>query len=347
MAAKNIAFEPLRTSIRNRNFTPVYIIHGEEGFFIDTLVSDFENILPEDEKEFNLNVLYAPRIDLAQVPEICHRIPMFSDFQIVILKEAQSVRATDLNILIKYLSNPSPSTILVVAGRGDKLKGDFISAAKKSDHVTIFEPKKIYDNELPGYITNFVREKGLSIDGKALNMLVEYIGSDLSRLYNEIGKLTEILGKGAMLTPEAIEKHVGFSKSYNAFELIDALAAKDAKKAYRIVDYFTRNPKAVPTVMVTAALYGYFSDLLTIYFLKDKSESATMASVGAKNQFAFRRFAVGRRNYNAFQVIEIIRALRAFDRHSKGRDSRRNEYELLRELVYHILTAPGNLFPRF
>lgn len=347
MAAKNITFEPLRTSIRNRNFSPVYVIHGEEGFFIDMLVSDFENILPEDEKEFNLNVLYAPRIDLAQVPEICHRIPMFSDFQVVILKEAQAVRATDLNVLVKYVSNPSPSTIFVVAGRGDKLKGDFMSAAKKSDHVTIFEPKKLYDSDMPAYIINFVKERGLSIDDKALNMLVEYIGSDLSRLYNEIGKLTEILGKGAMVTPEAIEKHVGFSREYNAFELVDALAAKDAKKSFRIINYFKLNPKAVPIVMVTAALYNYFSDLLTIYFLKDKSDSAAMAAVGARNQFLFRKFALGRRNYNAYQVIEIIRSLRAFDRHCKGRDSRRNEHELLRELVYHILTAPGNLFPRF
>ena len=347
MAAKNIAFEPLRTSIKNRNFSPVYVIHGEEGYFIDTLVSDFENVLPDDEKEFNLNVLYAPRIDISQVPEMCHRIPMFSDFQIVILKEAQSARATDLNVLIKYVNNPSPSTVLVIAGRGATLKGDFMSAAKKSDNVTVFEPKKIYESQIPAYIKQFVNARGLNIDAKGLEMLVEYIGTDLSRLYNEINKLTEILGAGAMVTPEAIEKHIGFSKNFNAFELVDALAAKDAKKAFRIADYFRANPKAVALVLVTSSLFAYFSDLLTTYFSKDQSESALKAMLKIGWDIQFRKFALGRRNYNAYQVIEIIRAIRAFDRQSKGQDSRRNEHDLFKELIYRILTARGELFPKF
>ena len=346
MAAKSIAFEPLRTSIKNRSFSPIYVLHGEEGYFIDTLVGDFESVLSDDEKEFNLNVLYAPRIDLSQVPEICHRIPMFSDFQIVILKETQAVRADALNILTKYLLNPSPTTVLIVASRGKKLTGEFMSAAKKSDNVTIFEPKKIYDNQLPPYVKQFVNSRGLSIDAKGLEMLVEYIGSDLSRLYNEIGKLTEILGQGAMITPEAIERHIGFSKSFNAFELVDALAAKDAKKAFRIIDYFRANPKAVPVVMITSTLFSYFSDLLTTYFNKDQSDAGLKALLNISWDVQFRRYALGRKNYNAYQVIEIIRVLRVFDRHSKGFESRRNEHDLLKELVYRILTAPGNLFPK-
>lgn len=347
MASKTIAFEPLRTAIKSRNFSPIYIIHGEEGYFIDTLVDDFEHVLPDDEKEFNLNVVYAPRIDMVQVPEICHRIPMFSDFQIVIIKEAQAVRTDALNVLIKYLSNPSPSTILVVAGRGKKLTGDFMSAAKKSNHVTIFEPKKIYDNQLPAYVKQFVSSRGLNIDSKGLEMLVEYIGSDLSRLYNEIGKLTEILGQGAMITPEAIEKHIGFSKSFNSFELVDALAAKDAKKAFRIINYFQATPKAVPIVMLTSNVFAYFSDLLTTYFSKDQSDAAIKAMLNIGWDVQYRRYALGRKNYNAYQVIEIIRAIRAFDRHSKGLDSRRDPHDMLKELVYRILTARGNLFPQF
>lgn len=347
MAAKNIDFETLRASLRNRKLSPVYVIHSEEGYFIDTLVEDFENLLPEDEREFNLNVLYAPRIDMSIVPEICSRIPMMSDFQVVIVKEAQAVRATDLNVLVKYLSRPSTSTVLVMAGRGDKLKGEFMSAAKKSDAVTIFEPKKLYDRDIPPFVTKFVSERGLNIEPKALDMLVEYIGSDLSKLYNEIGKLTEILGPGATVTPESIEKHIGYSKSFNAYELTDALAFKDAKKVFRIADYFRANPKAVPLVLVTATVFGYFRDLLTLYFLKDKSEAAGMRALGIKWNQQFRKFSEGRRNYNAFQVIEIIRAIRAFDRQSKGQGSRRNEHDLFKELMYRILTAPGELFPNF
>ena len=347
MAAKNIAFEPLRTLLKNRSFSPVYVLNGEEGFFIDELVRDFENILPEDEREFNLTVLYAPRIEMAQVPEICHRIPMMSDYQVVILKEAQAVRATDLNVLIKYISNPSPSTIFVVAARGGLLKGDFASAAKKSDNVTYFEPKKIYDNDLPGYITSFINSRGLNVQPKALSMLAEYIGTDLSRLYNEIHKLTEILGAGAMVTPEAIEKHIGFSKSFNAYELVDALSVKDAKKVFRIAGYFRANPKAVPLVMATASIFSFFSDLLVTYFMKDKSDRSIMNALGIKWAVQYQKFADGRKSYNAYQVIEIIRSIRAFDRHSKGSDSRRNEHDLFHELLYHILTAPGNLFPKF
>lgn len=347
MAAKKITFEALRTGIRSGQLSPVYVLHGEEGYFVDALVDEFEKILPEEEKEFNQTILYAPRIDMAQLPEICRRVPMFSDFQLVILKEAQSVRADSLNVLVKYLSNVSPSTVLVVAGRGALLKGDFISAAKKSDNVTIFESKKIYDNELPAFIQSFINDRGLNVQPKALSMLGEYIGTDLSKLYNEISKLIGILGPGTTVTPEAIEKHIGFSKSFNAYELVDALALKDAKKVFRISDYFRANPKAVPLVLVTATIFSYFSDLLITYFVKDKTERGIMAALGIKWNVQYQKFANGRRNYNAFQVIEIIRAIRAFDRHSKGGDSRRNEFDLFHELMYRILTAGGNLFPGF
>lgn len=347
MAAKNIAYEPLRTSIRNRSLSPVYVLHGEEGYFIDEIVREFENLLPDDEKEFNLNVLYAPRIEMSQIPEICQRVPMFSDFQVVVVKEAQAVRATDLNVLVKYVLNPSPSTVLVVAGRGALLKGEFMSAVKKSDSAVVFESKKIYEKDLPGFITQFINARGLNVQPKALGMLAEYIGTDLSRLYNEIAKLTEILGPGATVTPEAIEKHIGFSKSFNAFELVDALSVKDAKKAMRIAGYFRANPKAVPLVMATSSIFAYFSDLLVTYFAKDKSERGLMALLGLKWPFQFKKFKDGMQYYNAFQVIEIIRALRAFDRQSKGIDSRRNEHDLFQELIYRILTAPGTLFPKF
>lgn len=347
MGAKTTTFEALKSALRKKEFSPVYVLHGEEGYFVDALVKEFENVLPDDEKEFNLNVLYAPRIDMSQVPEMCHRVPMFSDRQIVIIKEAQAVGANNLKVLNKYLEYPSPSTVLVVAGRGDVLKGDFMSTAKKSDHVTLFESKKIYEKELPGYITSFIKSRGLSVDPKALSMLSEYIGTDLSRLYNEIDKLIDILGPNAMVTPEAIERHIGFSKSFNAFELVEALANKDSHKVYRIADYFRANPKAVPLVMATASIFSFFSDLLVTYFAKDKSERGLMAALGIKWPVQFKKFAAGRINYNAFQVIEIIRAIRAFDRQSKGADSRRPEHDLFRELMHHILTAPGNLFPAF
>lgn len=345
MAAKTVTYDQLRTAIKGRKFSPVYVLHGEEGYFNDALLRDFENVLPDDEKEFNLTVAYAPRIDLEKLPTMCRRIPMMSDRQVVILKEAQSVRATDLNVLVKYLSSPSPSTVLVVSARGALLKGDFLSAAKKSDNVVLFESKKVRDNDLPAYIQDYIKRRGLNVAPKALEMLREYIGSDLSRLYNEIDKLISILGPGSMVTPEAIEQHIGYSKTFNAFELVDALAMRDEKRVYRIADYFRANPKAVPLVMATASIFAFYSDLLITYFVKDKSDRGLMDALGLKWPVQLRKFTVARTRYNAFQVIEIIRAIRSFDRQSKGAGSRRNEHDLFRELMFHILTAPGNLFP--
>ena len=174
-------------------------------------------------------------------------------------------------------------------------------------------------------------------------MLRDYIGTDLSRLYNEIDKLALILGENAMITPESIERNIGVSKDYNNFELVDALAQKDSLKAYKIIEYFRSNPKNNPSVLTIAAIFNYFSNLLTLYFSKDKSEPTLMAMVGAKWPIQFAKYKAGLKNYNAFQAIEIIAAIREFDAKSKGIDSRQNEHDLMKDLIFHILSAPGNI----
>lgn len=340
------SFASLCSEIKARKLSPVYILHGDEGYFTDQLVKHFENILSPDEKEFNHYTLYAPQIDMREAVDICRRYPMMSDRLVVIIKECQAARADQLDKLARYVANPSPDTVLCIVFRGETAKGkELLSAAKKSKAV-IFESKKIYDNQIGPFISKLIEERRLTVDPKALEMLKEYVGSDLSRLYNEIDKLTGILGPGARVTPEAIERNIGFSKDYNSFELVEALAARDSARALRIVDYFQANPKANPSVLIVAAIFNYFSDLMVTYFVKDRSEAAIMHALGLKNSFAMKRINVGRRNYNAFQAIEIIRAIRRFAAQSKGVGSRQNEYLLLRELVFHILTAPGNLWQR-
>jgi len=344
MATPAVSFADLKSNIKERRFAPVYLLHGEEGFFIDELVKCFENILTDDEKEFNQYVLYAPQTEMPAVVDICRRYPMMADYQVVILKEAQAVRADQLDRLAKYVAAPSPQTIFVVCCRGAAAKGKEFMAACRKYHAVIFESKKLSDYNIGPHISRLITERGLSVDPKALEMLKEYVGTDLSRLYNEIDKLTGILGRGAQVTPEAIERNIGMSKDYNCFELVDALAARDSLRVYRIADYFKNNPKASPTVLTVAMIFNFFADLLTIYFEKDKSDQALMRALNLKNSFALRRFNVARRNYNAFQVIEIIRALRQFDVRSKGCGSRQNEHALFRELMFHILTAPGHLW---
>ena len=178
---------------------------------------------------------------------------------------------------------------------------------------------------------------------KAIQMLRDFIGTDLSRLYNEIDKLATILPRGAAVTPEVVETHVGVSKEYNSFELVDAIAAHDSLKVYRIADYFAANPKSNPLVMTCATLFGFFSDLLICQFSPDKSDSALMQELNLKNVYPLRRFRTAMANYNARKTIEIIGALRDFDRKSKGGGSRQNEHVLFRELLFHILTAPGDV----
>lgn len=342
MALAPVTFDSLRRSVANKQLAPVYLLHGEEGYYIDALVKDFENILSEDEKVFNQYVLYAPETEPSKVMDLCRRIPMMAERQVVILKEAQAIRADALNKLHLYASSPTPTTVLVICCRGAAAKGkDLIAAVKKTG--VIFESKKVRDSALPQLISQYAREKGLTTDQKATVMLAEYIGTDLSRLYNEIDKLATILGKGAAITPEAVERNIGISKEYNSFELVDALAAKDAARAFRIIAYFRSNPKAAPLVLTAASVFAFFADLLLVYYSKDRSERGIMETLGLKYSIQAKRYLTGMRSYNPFQIIEIIGAIRSFDVKSKGLGSRQNEHRLFYDLVYHILTAPGRI----
>lgn len=345
MAARTYTFETLCASLKKGDYQPVYLLHGEEGYFTDALISRFEKILSDEEKEFNQYVLYAPQMAMEEVIDICRRFPMMADRQVVILKEAQSARSDQLERLAKYILNPSPQTIFVIAFRGAQAKGrELLAALRKTDAVT-FESKKIREDNLPGYITNYLNSRGLNIQPKALEMIKDSIGADLSKLYNEMDKLIGILGQGATVTPEAVEQHVGVSKDYNPYELVDALAVRDGAKAMRIAGYFRANPKAAPIVLVTASIFALFSDLLVFQSAKDKSDNALMAALGLKSPWPLRRLREASRHYNAWQSIEIIRALRRFDAQSKGIASRRDPYDMFEELIFRITTAPGTLFP--
>lgn len=347
MAIQTVTFENLRIQLGAGKLAPVYLLHGAEGYFIDALVKEFEKIVPEDEKDFNQYVLYAPQMAMEAVTDICRSVPMMGERQVVILKEAQSARAEQLDKLAKYIQQPTPSTVLVICSRGAEAKGKEMMAALRKSGAVVFESKKVSEYQMGPYISSYINSRGLNVQPKALEMLKEYIGTDLSRMYNEIDKLMAILGQGATITPEAVERHIGVSREYNVFEFVDALAHRDGAKAMRIAAYFRANPKAAPGNLIAANVFGFFSDLMVTYFEKDKTDNGLMKALGYKSNWQLRRVNDGRRVYNAYQVIEIIRAIRAFDAGTKGINSRRNEYDLLDELVFRILTAPGTLFPKY
>lgn len=342
MAAAALTFDTLKKQISDRHLSPVYLLHGKEGFFTDALVKEFEKVLPDEDKEFNQYILYAPQVEPGQVMDLCRRCPMMADRQVVILKEAQAVKADEINKLYKYVSSPSPTTVFVIVFRGESAAGkDLIAAAKKNG--VIFESKEIKQGNMGQYINSYVKQIGMRIDIKAVEMLKEYIGTSVSKVCNEIDKLHTILGDNAVITPEAVEKNVGISKDYNIFELIDALAVRNALKVMRITEYFAANPKANPTPKIIPSIFNFFSDLLVAIYSKDKTNDGLMKALGLKSEWQLRKYRDGMRFYNAFQLIEIIWALRKFDAHSKGNGSRQEEYNLFRELIYHILSAPGNL----
>ena len=341
-AAPAITYDALLQQIESRNLAPVYLLHGEEGYYIDALVKKFSEIIPEEDKEFDESVLYAPERSIPEIIEACRRYPLMNERQVVIVKEAQAIRADQLNKLSVYAESPSPTTVLVICCRGAASKAKNLNDEIKKNGV-IFESKKIDDRQLGSVLSGFIPSTGLNVEPKALAMLRDYVGSDLSRLYNEIDKLTIILGKGATVTPESIERNIGFSKDFNNFELIKALANHDSLRAFQIVEYFRSNPKNNPTVLTVGILFNYFSNLLLLHFCRDKSERAMAAELGFKSTYALMDYRPGLRYYNAYRTIEIISAIRDFDRKSKGVGSRQNEYDLLHDLIFHILTAPGDI----
>lgn len=346
MAAPALTYESLRRSIASGDYRPIYVLHGKEGYYIDELVKLFERILPEEDREYGLTNMYAPQVPDAQaIVDVCRQLPMMTERQVVIVREAQTAKAEFVDKLARYAVSPTPSTILVVASRGDKLKGkEFVKAVEKIGGV-VFESKEVWPSQIPALITQYIKSKGLTADAKAVEMLGEYIGTSLSRLFNEIDKLAGILGPGAMVTPEAVERNIGISKDFNNFELVDAVAVKDVAKMMRIAAYFEANQKQNPYVVTASTLFGFFADLLQAYYTKDRTDAGLQKALGLNpyNSFALKRIKAGMANYNAFKVIEILDAIRRYDAMSKGSGSRMDPYKMLGDLLFHIATAPGKL----
>lgn len=335
--------EGICKSLKEGKFAPVYVLHGEETFRIDKLAAAFEEILTDDEKVFDQYILYAPDTEPQQLIGICKGIPVFGKHQVVILKEAQSARPEWLDKIARYVADPVATTILVVCFRGSAMKGREFTAAVKKSKAVVFESKALKDYQAGPFITKMIEERGLSADPKAIAMLLEYIGVDLSRMYSEIEKLSTALPPGAKVTPEAVERHIGVNREYNAWELTDALATKNAVKAFRIADYFRNNPKSTPLVLVIGSVFGFFADLLTAYYVPGGTDDGIMKALKLSNPYALKRIHQGMSCYNAVQVVEIIGAIRQFATESKGVESRQNEHLLFRDLIYHILSAPGRI----
>ena len=331
-----MTYDQIIRNLKNKIYHPVYFLAGEEPYYIDQ-ISDYisENILTDLEKEFNQTVIYGRETNAASIVSYAKRYPMMANYQVIIVKEAQDIQK--IEDLGSYIEKPLDSTLLVINYKYrkiDKRKSFFKNIDKKG---VLFESARLYDNHVPAWITEYIKEKGYRITPKACVMLAEYLGTDLGKIVNETSKLFINIPVSTEITEDEIEKNIGISKEYNIFEFHKAIGAKNIYKANQIANYFAANPKDNSIVKTIMVLYSYFSKLLIYHQLKDKSKNS-IASALSINSFFVKDYQDAARNYSFTKLTSIITLLREYDLKSKGVDNiSTNEGELLRELLFKIL----------
>lgn len=348
MAVKRetVTFTALNKEIKSGKFRSIYILQGEEPYFIDRLQElIIETALTEDQRDFNLSLFYGNTANVREVISTCRQYPAFSQYKVVVVREAQLIskqpgHKEDLDLFASYAEKPLPSTILVICHKGATLKSKpFTDALKTAKSGVIFDSNKVREGrDLEAMIVNYANSLGCNIDTKATSMLADHIGTDIARLFSELDKLS-MLADDKNITPLLIERNIGISKDFNNFELEEALSKRDAAKAFRIVDYFEHNPKNNPTMVSVAMLFSFFSNVLLAATARDKSPEGIMSLVGTRSQWRARKFLDATRMYNIRSLINIISYLRECDTRSKGIASRQDQFALLKELVYKILHA--------
>ncbi|WP_298238375.1 DNA polymerase III subunit delta [uncultured Algibacter sp.] len=327
----------LVTDIKNGNLKPIYFLMGEEPYYIDKISNFIEaNVLAEEERGFNQMVLYGRDVTIEDIVGNAKRYPMMSKYQVVIIKEAQELSRT-IEKLASYANNPQPTTVLVVNYKYKKIdKRKALYKAIKKVGV-VYESKKLYENQVADWIRRVLSPKDYTISPKAAQMLVEFLGTDLSKINNELEKLQIVLPKGSQITPEIIEENIGISKDYNNFELRKAIGEKNSVKAHQIVKYFSENPKDNPMVVTVSLLFNFFSQLLHFHGLSDKNPRS-VASALRVNPYFVNEYINAARNYPMRKVSVVVSTLREFDLKSKGvGSSSAPQGDLLKELLVKIL----------
>ena len=317
-------------------FKPFYWLEGEEEFYIDGVVEYAEHhILSEADASFNLTVFYGKDANWTEVVNACSRYPMFAQRQVVILKEAQQMK--DIDKLENYITNPLASTVFVVSYKGKTIDGRSKLAKTLKQNGEVLTVKKLYDNQVPSWTNEFIQSKGYTITPRALTLLVDHIGNDLSRIANEFEKVSMNLGDRKNISEDDIEKFVGISKEYNVFELQEALSNKNLAKAITIIQYFEGNPKAAPIQMLLPALYNHFSKVLTVFEMGDKSEKA-LRPMFYNNPYAARQALETVLNYSYSGVEQTLMLLHEYNLKSVGINSIGvSDASLMKELAVKII----------
>ena len=329
-------FDQIIKDLKNKVYHPVYVLMGEETYFIDK-ISDYieHHVLEEAEKEFNQQVLYGLETDVPTIIGEAKRFPMMANHNVLIIKEAQNLKKID--DLSSYIDQPQSTTILVLCYKYKKLDKRKSLAKTVAKKGVLFEAKKLYDNQIPEWVMTEVKKRKFTISPKVALMITEYLGNDLSKVSNEIEKLSINLKQGEEITASLVEKYIGLSKEFNYFELNNSLGTKAVFKSNQIIRYFSGNEKKFPFPVIVGSIYRFFSQLLHYQFLKDKSRN-NAASALKVHPFFIKDYETAARKYDIKSVVSVIAHLREFDLKSKGvNNSGTTTKELLKELIFKIL----------
>jgi DNA polymerase-3 subunit delta len=328
--------------MQGNRYAPVYFLHGDEPYYID-LVSDYieEHAVPESEKGLNQLVVYGKDVKMQDILSNARKYPMMSERQVVLVKEAQNI--IDFNkeeadkLLTQYLSNPQPSTILVFCYKYKTLDSRRKITGEIKKHAVVLAAKKLYDNQVPGWIRQYTEDKDYKITEKAVQMLLENIGNDLTRISHEIDKICLNISSESEIDDTVVQRYVGISKEYNAFELQKAIVQRDVLKAYKIVAYFDANPKNNPIIPVIGILYSLFSKLLIVHD-QGLSNDKNIAKVLRINPYFAAEYRTGAQHYSIPRVLRNIRYLRHADLQCKGvGNTSFTDGQILKELVYKLM----------
>lgn len=323
--------------IKARKFSPVYFLAGEEPYFTDLISDELEQtVLTEAEKSFNLSIFYGKDSDAIQIINTCRRFPMGSDFQLVLIKEAQELKGIDK--FLAYMQKPVPTTVLVFAYKGGKPDGrtEFGKLIKKN--ALYFESKPLYENQVPEWIRAYIVDRGFKIDGHTAALIAEYLGQDLAKISNELDKLLLGQARGTAVDAALVENNIGISREFNVFELNNAIGTHDILKTNRIIQNLSANPKDNPLVLILGSLVSYFSKLLVYHSVKGQGNPAVATALGV-NPFFIRQYETAAAYFPPQRIMKIISRLRTADLASKGVDTspETSDADLLKELMYHIL----------
>ncbi|MGB0479289.1 MAG: DNA polymerase III subunit delta [Flavobacteriaceae bacterium] len=329
--------QSILNEIKAGDIRPLYFLMGEEAFFIDQISTFIEtSVLDETQRGFDQTTIYGKDTSIDAIVSSAKRFPMLAERQVIVVKEAQNLSRT-IEDLLTYVKNPQQTTTLVICYKYksiDKRKALYKALSKA--HV-VFESKKIYDSNIPSWISGELQKMNLKITPKASYLLSEFLGNDLAKISNELSKLQLVMGDNDLITPELIQINIGISKDFNNFELQKAIAQLDQKKAYQIVRYFSQNPNQHPMVLTVATLYSFFSKLMILHTVNDRNPKVLSRAIGV-NPYFLSDYTAAAKNFPMRRISSVFQTLRTIDVKSKGVAANLKPLDLYQELIFRILS---------